>query len=227
MGQRHLFIRMAGCNLRCRYCDTPGSLERTRGYTLHGRGGGRQRYPNPVSAIDLAQQIERLLRHEAPIDAIALTGGEPLTQSEFLSAFLRAGRFPVWILLETSGALPHRLPDLLPLVNVISMDVKLPSNTGEKPLWEAHAEFLRLSRAKDLYAKLLVDQTTTDQDVERAATLLAPIRPAVPTFMQPIVDVAGRPLIDSQRLTHLYVLARRQLDAIRVLPQIHKALGLR
>ena len=29
VGYRHLFVRLAGCNLRCRYCDTPDSRERT------------------------------------------------------------------------------------------------------------------------------------------------------------------------------------------------------
>src|SRR5215470_6383546 len=84
VGRRHLFVRLAGCNLRCGYCDTPGSLERTPRYTIHQRGKSAIDHANPVRARALATVINAMLDSEAPIDAIALTGGEPLVQSEFL-----------------------------------------------------------------------------------------------------------------------------------------------
>lgn len=168
-----------------------------------------------------------MLTSQAPIDAIALTGGEPLMQSEFLAAFLEANRFSAPVLLETNGVLPRRLRDVLPLVDIISMDIKLPSNTHEAACWEEHAEFLDLARTKDVYVKILLDQSTVDEDVEQAASMVAQITPVVPTFLQPIVDPAGCALIDFDRLTHLYILARRHLASVRVLPQTHKLLGIR
>jgi 7-carboxy-7-deazaguanine synthase len=226
VGRRHLFVRLSGCNLRCRYCDTPDSLERTAGYTVY-REAGKEAGKNPVSAVDLAALVTILLAEDAPIDAIAITGGEPLTQSEFLADFLRTGRFSVPVLLETNGVLPRRLPDVLPFIDIISMDVKPPSNTGEGIFWEEHAAFLDLSRNRDTYVKLLVDEATNDQDIERAAALVGTIRPAVPVFMQPIVEESGAPAISPKRLTHLYRIARPQLDTLRVLPQTHKLLGIR
>jgi 7-carboxy-7-deazaguanine synthase len=227
VGRRHLFVRLAGCNLRCRYCDTPDSLERTATYTIYDGDRPPDVRCNPVSTDDLLPVLASILRREAPIDAMALTGGEPLTQSEFLAALLEAGRFSVPVLLETNGVLPRRLRDVLARVDIISMDIKLPSNSGEGGFWEEHAEFLQLARGKDLYAKVLVDQTTADADVVRAASLLASINPHVPTFLQPIVDASGRPLIEVNRLTYLYALARRHLESLRVLPQTHKLLGIR
>ena len=226
VGRRHLFVRLSGCNLRCSYCDTPDSLERSAGYTVY-RERGAERWKNPASPVDVAALVTTILAEDPPIDAIAITGGEPLTQSEFLADFLRTGRFSVPILLETNGVLPLRLPHVLPFVDIVSMDVKPPSNTGERAFWEEHAAFLDLSRGKDTYVKVLVDETTSDQDVERAAALLASLRPAVPTFMQPIVDRLGAPAISAERLTHLYRIARRQIDLLRVLPQTHKLLGIR
>ena len=226
VGRRHLFVRLAGCNLRCRYCDTPDSLERTAGYSVDD-GSGVHTEANPVSAADLALVVWGILRREAPIDAIALTGGEPLTQAEFLADFLRAGGFSVPVLLETNGVLPRRLRDVLPMVDIISMDIKPPSNTGEGPFWEDHAAFLDLCQGKDVYVKILVDEATSDEDIEQAAALVASVRPPVPTFMQPILDQAGSPAISAQRLTHLYGVARQQLDSVRVLPQTHKLLGIR
>jgi 7-carboxy-7-deazaguanine synthase len=226
VGRRHLFVRLAGCNLRCRYCDTPDSLERTATYTVYGNRKVETR-PNPASVTDAVALVASILRREPPIDAIALTGGEPLTQADFVADFLCAGRFPVPVLLETNGVLPRKLQDILPLVDIISMDIKPPSNTGEQPFWEEHAVFLDLCRGKDLYVKLLVDDATTGEDVEQAAALIAAAPPPVPTFIQPIVDQGGLPTISAQHLTHLYRVARQRLDAVRVLPQTHKLLGIR
>jgi 7-carboxy-7-deazaguanine synthase len=227
VGYRHLFVRLAGCNLRCRYCDTPDSLERTAAYTVSAGGGPPQVESNPVSAPDLANLLTLLLKREAPIDALALTGGEPLAQSEFLRALLETGRFNVPVLIETNGVLPQRLREVLPLVSIISVDIKLPSNAGEGTFWDEHADFLRLARAKDLYAKILVDRTTADEDVARAAALVASIGSKVPVFMQPIVSPTGIQLIDGERLMHLYLVARRHANSIRVLPQTHKQIGVR
>ena len=226
VGRRHLFVRLAGCNLRCRYCDTPDSLTRTAGYTAFRSDRPPLWCDNPVAVEEARGVIDSLLEDQASVDAIAFTGGEPLVQSKFLAALLASACFRTPVLLETNGMLPRNLQDVLPWVDIISMDIKLPSNTGEHAFWEEHGEFLELARGKDLYVKILVDRTTTDADVERAATMLALGDPAIPTFMQPIVDLAGAPLIDAEVLTRLYLLARRYLSSIRVLPQTHKLLSI-
>jgi 7-carboxy-7-deazaguanine synthase len=227
VGRRHLFVRLAGCNIRCRYCDTPDSLERTTSFTLAAPLRGSEVRANPVGAEELSDIVGRLVASDTPIDAIALTGGEPLTQSEFLAAFLGAGRFSVPVLLETNGLLPHRLRDCLPLVDIISMDIKLPSNTGERACWDAHAEFLELAHGKDLYVKLLVDDATAEAEVDRAVRMMAAVNPAIPAFLQPIVDPTGHCMISGERLTDLYRVACGALRTVRVLPQTHKAIGLR
>jgi len=223
VGRRHLFVRLAGCNIRCRYCDTPDSLERTEGFTIQWNDRTEYRQ-NPVRAVDVALVINSLLREAEPIDAVALTGGEPLTQSEFLAELLGAAQLSVPALLETNGVLPRRLPDVLPLVDIISMDVKLPSNTGEGSFWDEHAEFLERARAgaKDIYIKILVDQETKEEDVLQAAMLVARSVPTAPVFLQPIVDERGRCSIDAAKMTQLFIVARGRVPSVRVLPQTHK-----
>lgn len=227
VGRRHLFVRLAGCNIRCRYCDTPDSLVRTPSYTVYDREGRSEARPNPISAGDLRRLIENRLEADQPIDAIALTGGEPLTQSEFLAEVLKGGGFGVPVLLETNGVLPRRLQEVLSWVDIVSMDIKLPSNSGEGEFWEAHADFLELARSKDLYAKILVDAGTASAEVGRAAQMLAAVQPNVPAFLQPIVGPAGESTIGVQELTALYEVAWRSLGSVRVLPQTHKLLGIR
>jgi 7-carboxy-7-deazaguanine synthase len=150
-----------------------------------------------------------------------------LTQSEFLARFLGAVRPSVPVLLETNGVLPRRLAEVLPLVDIISMDIKPPSNTGEAGFWDEHSEFIGLARTKELYVKVLVDQETLAEEVGRAAEMVASFSPEASLFLQPIVDACGRIAIDAEQLTNLFLVARRYLTTVRVLPQTHKQLGIR
>lgn len=226
VGERHLFVRMAGCHLRCVYCDTPDSLERTPEMSLHSALGSTN-YTNPISATLLRQLVASLMDSEGPIDAIALTGGEPLMQSKFLVELLSGVGLGAPILLETSGTLPQPLAEVLPFVDIVSMDLKLPSNSGEPAFWEKHAEFLRRASGKAAtYVKVPVDGATTDEDFTQAIAVLM-AAPPVEVFLQPIVNAAGQSQISMPRLHQLQRTARVHLPRVRVVPQTHKFLGVR
>lgn len=225
-GRRQLFIRFAGCNLRCRYCDTPGSLQRGAHFRLHRAGEPVDEVPNPVTASDLLAHVAPMVEAEGPIDGVALTGGEPLLQAEFLAQLLSGGRLAGPRLLETGGVLPDRLAVVLPWIDVVSMDIKLPSNTGEPAFWDAHARFLGLARGK-AYVKIPVDAGTLVAEVEQAAQLVRSTAPETSVFLQPI-SAAGACIDTSPpHLTAFFRAARRHIDDVRVLPQSHKALGIR
>jgi organic radical activating enzyme len=130
------------------------------------------------------------------------------------------------VLLETSGTQPERLSVLVPQVDVVSMDIKLPSNTSERPYWEEHERFLRLAGRK-AYVKVLVDNETNPDEVEIAARLVARQAPETPFFLQPITGEAGRVSIDQQAIDRFFERARRHLADVRVLPQTHKMLEIR
>lgn len=225
-GRRHLFVRMAGCNLRCRYCDTPDSLERVPGFTVHESGRAVKRFfPNPVTAEILLQYAGPLLAEAELIDGTALTGGEPLLQADFLADLLASAVLPRPILLETSGIMPERLRTVLALIDVVSMDLKIPSNSGEPEHWEAHRQFLSLAGEK-AYVKILVDRHTTAVDLATAAELVRTTAPQVPVFIQPITDPLGRVDIDQQTLHGCFSIVRGCLPDVRVLPQTHKMLDI-
>jgi organic radical activating enzyme len=222
VGRRQLFIRLAGCNLRCRYCDTPDSLERVERYRVFGADGAAREHANPASAATVLATVLPLLAGEAAVDGTALTGGEPLLQAEFLAELLADDRLPRPRLLETNGMLPESLRTVLPFVDVVSMDVKLPSNSGERPFWEQHARFLALAGDK-AYVKILVDAGTAMDDVDRAAALVGN-RAAV--FLQPITVADGRVDVGAEDLRRFYAVARRRVADVRVLPQTHKMLAV-
>src|SRR4030095_3611348 len=76
-GRRHLFLRFAGCPLRCRYCDTPESLVPVETCRVLGPDGAH-RLPNPLDAATLTREVRALAASAPPPHAIAITGGGPL-----------------------------------------------------------------------------------------------------------------------------------------------------
>ena len=102
-----VFVRLAGCNLRCSWCDSE--------YTF---SGGRK-----MSEDEIAAEVQRL---SPPGGLIEFTGGEPMLQERELLPLMR--RFLAsgyQLLIETSGERP--LAALPPEVHKI-VDVKCPSS---------------------------------------------------------------------------------------------------
>lgn len=84
-GKSAIFIRLAGCNLRCPACDT--------NYTK-----GRMRY-------DIRSIVFEVNSQQPKTDLVVITGGEPLRQDlTFLVRALIANGYVVQI--ETNGTLP-------------------------------------------------------------------------------------------------------------------------
>jgi 7-carboxy-7-deazaguanine synthase len=107
------FLRLTGCNLRCRYCDTTYAYE-----------GGEE-----VSVAALAGRVQA-----QPQRLVLVTGGEPLFQAEtpaLMRLLVEAG---FTVCLETNGTCPIEAVDAR--VHRI-MDVKCPgSGMAEHHRWD-------------------------------------------------------------------------------------------
>ncbi len=225
VGRRHLFVRFAGCPLRCRYCDTPASLVPTKSFVAHA-AGYEETLDNPLSPAALLESVGKLLSSQgSTVDGTAFTGGEPLSQAPFLAALLGSGDLPRPYLLESSGTQPEALSRVLPIVDIVSMDIKLPSNSGETAFWDVHERFLEMSADK-VYVKMLVDDGTAFDDVERASRMVAAAGPDIAVYLQPISSPNQMVVIDPVRLGGFFRTAREWVKEVRVVPQIHKMLGL-
>lgn len=227
-GEKHLFVRFAGCNIRCRYCDTPESLVRVPTCEITWPGGDSERRTNPVAAGDLAAIVERFCVLDPHIAMLALTGGEPMVQHTFLEAWLAAYPPSRPCLLETNAIMTTGLEGVLAHVAVVSADIKLPSNSGERALWDEHRRFLATCRDVDVYVKMPVDERTDPDEVRRGARLVRETSPAATLFLQPITAACGSAWqATQQRVLELVACAQRELPSTRLRPQLHKLMGVR
>lgn len=143
-GSTATFIRLQGCNLRCKYCDTPHGLK--------GNGGKKrsiQEVLDKVAALGLRN--------------ITVTGGEPLLQKDALTYLLQTlhnRRYRISV--ETNGS--QRVPHLLNYIHWI-VDYKLPSSGEHKKFdgWNT-----ALMRRKDVLKFVVQDR----EDYEAAKRFL-------------------------------------------------------
>lgn len=228
VGEKHLFVRFAGCNLRCRYCDTPGSLERVAACEVTYPGGEVAVLPNPVPVALLASVVARFFTEDPSISQIALTGGEPMLQHRFIESWLTTAPPPVGCMLETAATLPAGLDGLAPLLASVSADIKLPSSSGEGPLWERHREFLKKCASTRLFLKMPVCRDTLDDHVRLGARMAREEAPGAPLYLQPVTDPDdGTWRLEPSRLLALAAVAAGEQARVFVLPQMHKLLSIR
>ena len=225
VGYRQVFVRFEGCNLRCAYCDTacaPGTHTFCRIGTLEGDGAEHSE-ANPLSAEACTEHVERLLRG-APHQAVSFTGGEPLLHADYIAEV--AARISAPVMLETNGTLPDALEKLLPAVDIVSMDIKLPSAAG-RALWEEHRAFLETAKRKDVYVKLVVTAETPEEELLTAFRLIAEAGADIPLILQPVTPRGGCTPPAPSEMMRLHGLASGQLRDVRWIPQTHVAMGLR
>jgi 7-carboxy-7-deazaguanine synthase len=105
-GRPCIFVRLAGCNLRCSWCDSEYTF--TGGYKL--------------SEDEIVAEIEKL----APVTLVEFTGGEPLLQErEIIPLMERLLVRDYELMIETSGERPI---DNVPRAVHKIVDVKCPGS---------------------------------------------------------------------------------------------------
>lgn len=198
-GQPVSFVRLAGCNLRCSYCDTL--------YALFG-----EKEPCEYSEMTGAEILEKTNEN---YKRITLTGGEPLIApgaEELVGLFCENG---YEVNIETNGAC-----DISPYVNrenvFVTIDYKLPSSGMTDKMLSENYGALR----KTDVLKFVVG---SDEDAECMVRFLGQIRKEE---MPQIYVGAVYGLYDNEKLTELVMNTPALYDA-KIQIQLHKYIGAR
>ena len=96
-----------GCPWRCPYCQNAAILD--------------PRTPGILPWLDVE---ELLVRRRGLLDGVVFTGGEALRQAAIVPAMERVREFGLGVGLHTAGAYPHRLAEVLDLVDWVGLDIK-------------------------------------------------------------------------------------------------------
>jgi len=227
VGVRQVFVRFGGCDLRCWWCDTPRSLVRRYPGRYETAPASREfeTLQNPIP-LDIASTLLGRLRPDLH-HSVTFTGGEPLLQPEAIiplseEAHRRGGK--TW--LETHGGRVHELERVLSSIDFISMDIKVPSSSGEFIPLEVHARFLEIASATAVFTKLVVTPATSADEVREAAVMVAAVSPSIPFVLQPVTPFGRIKVPPSpQQMLELQARCLEVHPEVRVIPQTHKLIG--
>lgn len=197
VGYKQLFVRFCGCNLKCAYCDTDFEPDGAKTYT--------------------ASELAGIINKCTDCHSVSFTGGEPLLYQEFLSELILKINLPVY--LETNGTLYDKFE--ASMFDFVSADIKLPSVTGMKPLWEEHEKFF--SKAKNIFGKVVFNEDITDDEIERACEICR--KNNAEMILQPQMK-GDRCVCSPELIKKTLDKALKIYPKVRVIPQVHKYLAL-
>ncbi len=233
VGEPQVFVRLAGCPLRCRWCDTPHSWEMptTEARARIGSPGATRRDESWTTPFRVATWIGEV--EEGASRTVSVTGGEPLLHPRFVSElkpFLGERRLH----LETAGAHVEALEEVRDVVDHISLDLKLPADMdapagdglpNDAVSWGVvRRRGLGLVRGRDACAKIVVAGGSEARDFIPLLDDVAAVAPDLPLILQPVTPMRGVQAAEEGVLPTLVEMALERDLTCRVLPQVHRVL---
>ena len=183
-GMPGVFVRLAGCSLRCRWCDTKYAWPLSAGQELSGE-----------------QITERIASY--PTRHIVITGGEPMTNPELKVLLETLAGKERHITIETSGI--EYIPDLP--CDLMSISPKLSNSTPVEPALAAEHEKLRfdlcaLQKLIDSFNYQLKFVVDVPEDVDEIAQCLEKLNNINPdkVFLMPQATTPAELLAKSKML---------------------------
>ncbi|WP_366921861.1 7-carboxy-7-deazaguanine synthase QueE [Metallumcola ferriviriculae] len=226
-GCRHLFLRLSGCNLRCMYCDTRVSFYPPAKASVSYPGSSDpEMVANPFTKEKLFQILAAMKpeRHHS----LSITGGEPLMQP---MAVMEAAEH--WqdnggrVLLETNGTLLDAFRKVSHAIDIVSMDIKLPPAVSAT-VWRTQQEFLATAAeaCSSVYVKMVITPEVTLGLLKDIANMVAAVDCSIPVILQPVTSENGD-IYWHEMLDYYQWELADMLTEVRILPQLHKLMGVR
>ena len=213
IGERQIFVRFAGCNLDCNYCDTKNSIDSTKGKLMT---------PDEVTS-----KITSLITPDCK--TISFTGGEPSLYSDFINEVSK--NFNLKIMLETNGTLPDKIIAIDKL-DIVSLDIKLKEHfngdfNSNIFLNEIKSLNLLITKSINVYCKVVILPSMNIKSFEEVIKKISkdiPNKNDIKIIIQPSSPLEEWRNINS-RLFEFSEVAGKYFNVL-VIPQIHKILDI-
>ena len=213
IGERQIFVRFAGCNLNCNYCDTNDSKSEKSGKLM--------------TPQEVTEEIKRLITPDCK--TISFTGGEPSLYPDFISEVSK--NFDLNIMLETNGTLPDNI-DLIDKLDIVSLDIKLPEHFDgdfdeEVLLNEIKSVNLLMSKSINVYCKVVILPSTKIKSFKEVVEKLSENisnKSNLKIIIQPSSPLGEWKNINFKLFEFSEVVG--QYFEVSTIPQIHKILDI-
>jgi len=217
-GTKTLFVRLAGCHLKCFWCDQPAALSLDDG----------KRY-----AIDEAIKLidQNIVQNTFKVN---FTGGEPLLQHKAVYEMAKHVKSKgLKTYLESSCFSVERFKEILPLIDICKVEFKLSDSKVVDA--EHYGELLEnelkcLEEAarskKATYIKVVASRLSDKKEFEKLAKMVfQKIRADdIDGFIIQPVYGASEPTLD--QLFQFYDVVYPYYQQVRIVPQLHKVMGV-
>jgi organic radical activating enzyme len=253
IGRTTVFVRYGGCDLRCRWCDSPGTWRATSSCRVEQapHSARFETFSNPIEVDRIAEWIETLAPQASTW--VSLTGGEPLLQPDAIEALVaelaKRGRR---IYLETHGLHAEALARVVDRIDLVSMDWKLASDVqwgpgvrpppregagggvgegegkgGNGSFHDLHERFLRVALgARSVYVKVVLTPSTRDAELDEMLTRIERVDREIPLVLQPVTPCGGvKAMPPAAQLLAWLARAEARLTDVRLIPQTHPLYG--
>lgn len=191
-GELTTFIRLAGCNLRCSYCDTCYALKNSNG-----------------TEMSVDEIVKRAKKYD--YRNITLTGGEPLIHKDVEDLISKLCKNGFYVNIETNGSVP--IDKYISNKNIIiTMDYKLPSSGVEKNMNLNNLEKLR----KNDVLKFVIGK----DDFDRIKQIIEKYSIKSYIYLSPVFsEIEPFEIVDFMKIMHTQGI---DTSKMRVQVQLHK-----
>lgn len=161
-------------------------------------------------------------------DSLEITGGEPLLHADYIHEFLKKYQYKA--MLETNATLPDELAKLTDVINIVSMDIKLPeyfdSHESWRKLYLKELESIKVLEDTDTkyYIKIVVSPTTKKQDIADIMEDVSKVASAnTEIIIQPVSPMSLWE--DKTKLFKISEIVGKSFN-VSIIPQIHKYMNI-
>lgn len=217
-GTKTLFLRLAGCSYNCFWCDTP--------YALSMKDG------KEYELDEVKEMIDKNLKQNT--FKVNFTGGEPLLQYKAVYEMAKHVKSKgLRTYLESSCFSVERFGEVLPYIDICKIEFKLSDSEvvdreHYKDLLENELRCLEeaIKSKKVTYIKVVVSRLSNKKEFEDLTKMIfGKIRAdEIRGFVIQPVYGSSEPTMD--QLFQLYDVVYPYYEQVRIVPQLHKVMGV-